>query len=191
MAAYTTRLDEAFAYAHRLHRDHVRKGTAVPYVSHLMAVAALVSESGGSEDEVIAALLHDAAEDQGGQATLDEIRRRFGDEVADLVAACSDTFEDPKPPWQARKERYLEHLREAPAVVHRLSCADKVHNARSIVEDLRELGDGLWPRFRGGREGTLWYYRTLLEVFRDCGHAPARLVTALAEAVAEMSRLAG
>lgn len=187
---YSTRLDEAFAYAHQLHCEHVRKGTQVPYVSHLMAVAALVAESGGSEDEVIAALLHDGPEDQGGRETLSTIRARFGDGVADIVAACSDTFETPKPPWRERKARYLTHLRDEPAPVHRVSCADKVHNARSIVADLREIGDALWSRFRGGRDGTLWYYRTLLEVYRECGHAPARLVTALAEAVDEMQRLA-
>jgi (p)ppGpp synthase/HD superfamily hydrolase len=130
---YTERFDGALLYAARLHRDQTRKGTGVPYVTHLLTVAAIVGEYNGTEDEVIAALLHDAPEDAGGEAQLAEIRTRFGGPVADIVAGCTDAHEGPKPPWRARKEAYLDHLAEAPAPVRLVSAADKLHNARSVL----------------------------------------------------------
>jgi (p)ppGpp synthase/HD superfamily hydrolase len=166
------RFEQAFRYAFELHRRQLRKGSRTPYLAHLMGVAALVIEDGGSEDEAIAALLHDAPEDQGGLLVLEQIRQRFGDHVAEIVDGCTDTYETPKPPWRARKQRYLEHLRRAKPEVQRVSLADKLHNARSILSDLRGSGDGLWTRFNGGKEGTLWYYRALLEVFRESGPSP-------------------
>jgi (p)ppGpp synthase/HD superfamily hydrolase len=145
-----------------------------------MSVAALVLENGGDEDEAIAALLHDGPEDQGGQRTLDHIRGQFGDRVADIVEACSDTFDEPKPEWRARKERYLDHLREsANASVFLVSAADKVHNLRSILADYSHIGERVWKRFKGGRDGTLWYYGALLEVFQD--RAPSRSRDLVAE----------
>ncbi len=182
------RFEQALVYAARLHAHQERKGSGVPYIAHLLAVAALVLEDGGDEDEAIAALLHDAAEDQGGLATLEDIRRRFGARVADIVAACSDTFVTPKPPWKARKTAYLEHLRDAPPSVRRVSLADKLHNARALLRDYRREGERTWARFTGGREGTLWYYRTLVEVFQATGEdAHTR---ELARTVAELERLA-
>ena len=166
---YGEKLEEALGYAARVHRDQVRKGSSVPYVTHLLAVAAIVGENGGTEEEVIAALLHDAPEDQGGEARLAEIRERFGDEVADIVAGNTDTFEDPKPPWRERKEAYVAHVAHAPRSVRLVSAADKLHNARSVLADLRSLGEDLWPRFNGGKEGTLWYYRALVEAFETAG----------------------
>jgi (p)ppGpp synthase/HD superfamily hydrolase len=154
--SYEEKLEEALGYAARVHRDQVRKGSSVPYVTHLLAVAAIVGENGGTEEEVIAALLHDAPEDRGGEARLAEIRERFGDEVADIVAGNTDTFEDPKPPWRERKEVYVAHVAHAPRSVRLVSAADKLHNARSVLADLRSLGEDLWPRFNGGKEGTLW-----------------------------------
>ena len=124
----TDRFDRAFAFARHLHRDQFRKGTAIPYTAHLLAVAALVLEDGGDEDQAVAALLHDAVEDHGGLGRLEEIRQLFGERVAEIVEGCSDSFTIPKPPWRERKERYIEHLRHADAGVRRVSLADKLHN---------------------------------------------------------------
>lgn len=160
------RFDEALVYAHEAHRAQTRRGGDVPYVAHLLGVAALVIEDGGDEDEAIAALLHDAAEDAGGRKRLDDIRARFGDRVAGIVAACTDTYDDPKPPWRARKAAYIDHLRtETDPGVLRVSLADKLHNARAILRDFREVGDELWKRFNPGADPR-WYYETLVEVFR-------------------------
>lgn len=153
----------AAALAVALHAGQARKGNGVPYVSHLLAVAGLVLEHGGDEDQAIAALLHDGPEDQGGEATLARIRAEFGDRVAGIVAACSDTFETPKPPWRARKEAYLAGLAEHDPDVWLVALADKVHNARTIVADLRADGPPTLDRFNGGRAGTLWYYRTVAD----------------------------
>src|SRR5436309_13050206 len=143
------RFADALAYAADVHRDQVRKSTAIPYVAHLLAVAARVLEDGGREGEAIAALLHDAPEDQGGEARLADIRDRFGDRVADIVEACSDTFESPKPPWRGRKEAYLAHLRDPATAIDvlRVSAADKLNNATAILRDLRQLGPRVWERF--------------------------------------------
>jgi len=135
------RLADAFAYATRLHDGQVRKGTDIPYLSHLMAVAALVQENGGDEEQVIAALLHDGPEDQGGEPILNEIQLRFGDRVAAIVAECSDTFEERKPPWLDRKRRYLEDLETASEATLLVSAADKVHNLGCITRDFRTVGD--------------------------------------------------
>ncbi len=166
---YGEKFEHALVYAYRLHRDQLRKGTSTPYITHLLAVASIVGENGGTEDEVIAALLHDAPEDQGGEATLRDIRARFGDEVAEIVDGCTDTYEDPKPPWRERKERYLAHLANAPDSVRLVSSADKLHNARSVLSDYRVLGDDLWTRFNGKKEGTLWYYRAIVDTLQDDG----------------------
>jgi (p)ppGpp synthase/HD superfamily hydrolase len=183
----TNRFAEAFAYAATLHARQIRKGANIPYLSHLMSVAALVLEDGGDEDEAIAGLLHDAVEDQGGQPTLEEIRRRFGEKVARIVSACTDSDTVPKPPWRERKERYLAHVRHAPADVRRVSSADKLHNARSILTDYRVIGDELWSRFTASKEETLWYYRSLLEAFRGAGGG--RLVEELDLVLVELERL--
>ena len=185
----THRFEEALTYAAQLHASQTRKGTSIPYVAHLLSVTALVLEDGGSEDEAIAGLLHDAVEDQGGAATREEIRRRFGDEVTRIVDGCTDTDVMPKPPWQARKEVYIAHLHDAPPEVLRVSAADKLHNARAILADLRCHGDTLWTRFSGGRDGTLWYYRALVAAYRQRGASP--LVEELDRVVSEIERLAG
>ena len=164
------RLAEALAFAIQKHGPQVRKGTAIPYVTHLMAVSALVGESGGSEDEMIAGLLHDAVEDAGGAPVLEEIRARFGRAVAAIVAGCTDDdsgggFDGGKAPWLERKRAYLAHLLAAPLPVLRVSCADKLHNARAIQRDLRDHGPAVFKRFKADREGTLWYYRSLARLF--------------------------
>ncbi|MCA1715485.1 MAG: HD domain-containing protein [Actinobacteria bacterium] len=169
---YGERFEEALLYAARLHRDQTRKGTEVPYVTHLLAVAAIVGENDGTEDEVVAALLHDAPEDRGGKKRLEEIRARFGEEVAEIVDGCTDTYEDPKPEWRPRKEAYIAQVAKASPSVRLVSAADKLHNARSILTNLRAVGDELWGRFTGGKEGTLWYYRALVEAYAGAGSNP-------------------
>jgi (p)ppGpp synthase/HD superfamily hydrolase len=168
----TERYEDALKYAFQLHRCQVRKGSGIPYVSHLLAVSALVMQDGGDEDQAIAGLLHDAVEDQGGQKTLDEIQRKFGERVAEIVLGCSDTLESPKPPWRERKEKYLAHLESASVEVRRVSQADKLHNASSILQDLHREGTGVWGRFKGGKEGTLWYFDELLRIFRKVQPSP-------------------
>lgn len=189
MALLTPRYEEAFGLAARLHASQVRKGTTIPYLSHLMAVSSLVLEQGGSEDEAIAALLHDAMEDQGGQPTLEEIRRRFGENVADIVEGCSDTDVIPKPPWRDRKQAYIAHVATASPSVRLVSAADKLHNARSILDDYRNLGDDLWPRFSAGRADILWYYQSLVEAYRQADPGPNRLVAELDRTVRELTTL--
>ncbi len=183
------RFDAALVYASQLHRDQLRKGTHIPYVSHLLAVTALVLEHGGTEDEAIAALLHDAVEDQGGSETREAIRERFGEDVAAIVDGCSDADTLPKPPWDERKKAYVGHVVIAPPSVRLVSAADKLHNARAILADYRQLGETLWDRFNGGRDGTLWYYRALADAFRSV-EANA-LSEELDRTVAELECMAG
>jgi (p)ppGpp synthase/HD superfamily hydrolase len=184
------RFRRALVIAFDLHRGQVRKGSkGIPYIGHLLGVTSLVIEDGGDEDEAIAALLHDGPEDQGGRATLDRIRAEFGDRVADIVEGCSDTLEDPKPPWRERKEAYLAHLEHAPPEVLQVSLADKLHNARAILSDYREVGEELWSRFRGTREESLWYYKSLVEIFARRCSGPH--VEELKSTVNEIEALAG
>ena len=180
------RFEEALQFAAEKHRRQARKGSGIPYVGHLLGVCSLVIEEGGDEDEAIAALLHDAAEDQGGEPTLDEIRGRAGDKVAAIVAACSDTFESPKPPWRVRKETYLEHLGRQSESVLRVSLADKLFNARAILGDYLVVGDDLWTRFQSGRKGQLWYYRELADRFMTL--LPGRMASELATVVDDLER---
>ncbi len=162
------RFTEALVLAASLHRSQVRKGPKpIPYIGHLLSVAGIVIDFGGTEDEAIAALLHDALEDQGGPPTRDTIRRIFGDEVADMVQACSDTDEKLKPEWKIRKTGYIAHLRTATPSVALVSAADKLANARSILTDLREIGDELWTRFNCTKQESLWYYRAIFDALRE------------------------
>ncbi len=159
------RFERALQFAAATHRTQVRKGSGVPYVAHLLGVCSLVIEDGGSEDEAIAALLHDAAEDCGGQAMLDQIKAGFGKQVAAIVEGCTDTLEDPKPDWWKRKQAYIEHLGSQSESVLRVSLADKLFNARAILRDYLEVREELWTRFKSGRIGQLWYYRQLADQF--------------------------
>lgn len=161
------RFASALAYAAQLHATQLRKGTKTPYVSHLLAVAALAIEYGANEDEAIAALLHDAIEDQGGADTRRRITALFGQTVADIVDGCSDTDVTPKPPWRERKERYIAHVHHTSQSVRLVSMCDKLHNARSLIMDLRGKRADLWSRFSAGRDETCWYYRRLVDVYRE------------------------
>lgn len=151
----------------------------------------MVLEDGGDEDQAIAALLHDAVEDQGGRPTLDSIRSEFGDRVASIVEACSDTDIQPKPPWRERKENYLKHLREQTrAEVLRVSAADKLHNARCIIADYRRCGEAVWQRFNAGKEAQAWYYGELARIYRERGVSDflSNQITEAAQQIARFSR---
>jgi len=184
----STRFEEALVFATQLHAGQTRKGTTIPYIAHLLAVTAIVLEYGGNEDEAIAALLHDSIEDQGGASTREEIRKRFGDRVEEIVDGCTDTDVTPKPPWQTRKEAYIAHIGMASAPVRLVSAADKLHNARAVLEDYRIVGEVLWTRFNGGKEGTLWYYRAAVDALRRSGTTP--LIEELDRVVSEIECLA-
>ena len=167
MSTLSPQFEAALSFAAALHRTQLRKASSIPYVAHLLAVASLVIEHGGDEDEVIAALLHDAIEDQGGTAVGADIRRQFGDRVAEIVLACSDSVTMPKPPWRERKQAHLAHVAGAAPGVKLVVAADKLHNARSLLVEHRRLGEALWTHFRGQKAGTLWYYRAALDAVRD------------------------
>jgi len=178
----------AFEFAAEKHKGQTRKASTIPYVAHLIGVASLVLEAGGDEDLAIAALLHDVVEDCGGAPMLTEVRRRFGVRVAHVVDGCTDADSYPKPPWRERKEKYIRHMTRADADTRLVSAADKLNNVRSILSDYRAIGESVWSRFNGGREGTLWYYRTLLQVFLR--HKRNRVTRELELAVSELELLA-
>lgn len=174
----TDRYQDALTFANLLHRKQVRKGTAIPYLTHLLAVSGLVLEYGGDEDQAIAGLLHDSIEDQsasyGGASALRlEIDRRFGAEVLRIVNACTDAEVTPKPPWKERKEAYLAHLNTTDGRVALVSCCDKLHNARAILADHRRIGNAIFDRFSVPRNETLWYYKSLADVFTSRHAGPA------------------
>lgn len=185
--AYSRRVAEAFALAHELHEQQVRKGTALPYLVHLTAVAGIVGDYGGTEDQFIAALLHDAVEDQGGQATLSRIRAQFGDAVADLVWQCSDTDVEPKPPWSERKKAAIEHTRRLAPSAKLILAADKLHNAQAILRDAETHGAAIFERFTGTREQTIWYYQAELDALGEGWDHP--ILKPLARAVARMNEI--
>jgi (p)ppGpp synthase/HD superfamily hydrolase len=184
----TARFHRALVYAARVHARQFRKGTSRPYIGHLLGVTSIVLTHGGDEDEAIAALLHDAVEDQGGKPRLREIRRKFGGRVARIVEGCTDSDVEPKPPWLERKTEYLRHLRRADSSVRLVSAADKLYNARETLGDLRTHRATLWKRFKGGKQGTLWYYREVGKILRRKG--PKELAAELERVVRELTRAA-
>jgi len=180
------RFHEALVYATELHADQRRKISGVPYVSHLLRVAGIALGHGADEDEAIAALLHDAVEDQGGATVREEIRRRFGDRVVAIVDGCTDSDEKPKPPWRDRKRAYLARLKRADSSVRLVSASDKLDNSRSVLISYRSLGESLWGKFAGGRDGVLWYYRSVVDILKEAGTSP--LVDELDRVVSELER---
>ena len=186
-AARWASLSEAVALAFQIHADQLRKGTDIPYLSHLLGVASLVFEHGGSEEDGCAALLHDAIEDGGAQWET-VIAQKFGASVAAIVRGCTDADIQPKPPWRARKQAYLDHLAEADGRVLLVSAADKLHNAGAIVSDLQTHGPAMFDRFNAGRDGTLWYYSNLANIFS--ARLPGPLSRDLQDAVTRMHELA-
>jgi (p)ppGpp synthase/HD superfamily hydrolase len=181
------RLQQAFRYAAEKHAGQTRKQTAVPYLSHLMAVASLVLEAGGDEDMAIAALLHDVVEDCGGMPRLREVRKLFGRRVAHIVEGCTDSFGEPKADWVERKKDYLREVTHADAETRLVSASDKLHNVRTILADYRQEGEAIWARFSGKKEGTLWYYRALSDEYQRRG--ASRITRELELAVAELETL--
>lgn len=169
MTELTSRFDDALAFTHEVHRLQRRKGNGTPYIGHLLGVASIVLDDGGSEDEAIGALLHDAAEDHGGRPRLDEIRSRFGASVATIVEDCTDSWETPKRPWIERKRDYVEHARALAAPSLRVAAADKVHNAYAILRDLRNTGEAVWERFNAPADDVVAYYESLVRSFRQAG----------------------
>ena len=189
MPRLSPRFEAALVMAAQLRAEQSPRGTHVPYLAQLFGVCSIALEYGASEDGAIAALLHDAAEDQGGRTTVGRIRDRFGDKVADIVVECTDTFEEPPPPWRQRKVGYLASIANETASGRLVSLADKLHNAAAILRDYRQHGEELWDRFEGGRDGILWYYRSLADAFSDL--EPSPLSDRLEEVVSELERAAG
>ncbi|HYW36769.1 MAG TPA: HD domain-containing protein [Terriglobales bacterium] len=183
------RLQRAFCYAAEKHAGQTRKRSAVPYLSHLMAVASLVLEAGGDEDMAIAALLHDVVEDCGGMPRLREVRKQFGPRVATIVEGCTDSFGEPKPEWVERKKDYLREVRHADAETRLVSASDKLHNVRTILADYRQHGEAIWTRFSGKKEGTLWYYRALSDEYQR--QNPNRITRELEIAVSDLELAVG
>ena len=181
------RFRRALRFAADKHSGQTRKGSTIPYVAHLIGVASLVLEAGGDEDLAIAALLHDVVEDCGGRPMLKQVERRFGKRVAKIVDGCTDAYIEPKPPWKERKDNYIQRLTKENADTCLVSAADKLNNIRSIISDYREIGESVWSRFNGGREGTLWYYRTLRDVFLQS--KPNRITRDFDLAVKELDSL--
>ena len=181
----TERFEQALVYAKQTHDGQLRKGTEIPYIAHLLGVASLVLEDGGNEDEAIAALLHDAVEDQGGKERLQDVRDRFGEDVARIVSECSDADVTPKPPWRKRKEAYVRHLLEASPEAVRVSLADKLYNAQSILVAYRTIGDEVWSRFNEGKDEQLWYYLALVNAFKERRRGP--MVDSFARVVSELA----
>ena len=189
----SSRFQVALIYAALAHAGHCRKGTTIPYISHPLAVASLVLDHGGDEDEVISALLHDTVEDSGGEPRLRDIRIQFGDRVADIVDACSDAYGDAasdimKPPWRERKEHHLDRLRSASPSVLVVTAADKLHNARAVLGDYKTLGEQLWSRFNASRDDSLWYYRSVADILTT--RFPSPLTEDLRRTVEELEALA-
>jgi (p)ppGpp synthase/HD superfamily hydrolase len=163
------KFEEALVYATRLHCNQARKKTGVPYVAHILGVTAIAMDYGANEIEAIGALLHDTVEDCGGAERLRDIRKKFGNEVAHIVDGCTDTDQTPKPPWLERKKAYIAHLKDSDSATRLVSASDKLHNTRSILAELRRRGQSVFQKFNGKKDGTLWYYRTLVTAFREFG----------------------
>jgi (p)ppGpp synthase/HD superfamily hydrolase len=188
ISTLSERFEKALVYAAVVHAGQIRKGTGIPYIGHLLGVTSIALEYGANEDEAIGAVLHDAAEDAGGAGRIEDIRVRFGEKVAKIVEGCTDTVITPKPPWRERKEKYIAHVKDADASTILVSAADKLYNTRAILRDLRKNSDAVWSRFRGGREGSLWYYRALVSAFR--AHGDSDLIDELDRVVSEIEKVA-
>jgi len=182
------KFEQALHYAVLVHAHQERKGSGIPYIAHLLGVTSIALENRATEDEAIAALLHDAGEDAGGDGRIADIRNRFGNSVADIVQGCTDAVTIPKPPWRKRKEDYIAHVPTSSASVRLVSASDKLYNARAILSDYRQIGDQVWTRFTSGKDATLWYYRSLITAFRQAGNSP--LIEELDRVVTELEHLA-
>jgi (p)ppGpp synthase/HD superfamily hydrolase len=181
--------EKALTYATRIHGGQLRKKTRIPYIAHILGVSAISMEYGANETEAIAALLHDAVEDCGGAKRLRDIERKFGKKVARIVEGCTDTDRTPKPPWLERKKAYVAHVRHAPMSTKLVSASDKLHNVRAILMDYRKEGERLWSRFNSGKQGALWYYRTLVNAFSGKSRKLSGLVQELNRTLTQLELL--
>ena len=190
---FSIKFQEALVFAADVHKGQVKKGTSIPYISHPLAVCALVLEHGGDEEEAIAALLHDILEDHPETVTRERLQEQFGERVLSVVEGCTDTPPNyrggPKPPWRERKIAYIDRLRREGSAYARVALADKLHSARAILSDYRQLGDQLWSRFNAGKEEQLWYFRSLVGAFADAG-APSQMVEEFNHTVIQLEGLA-
>ncbi len=183
----TSRYTEALGFAHEVHRTQMRKGKPVPYVAHLLAVSSIVMTHGGDEDQAIAALLHDAIEDQGDKTSEADLRARFGPRVAEIVMACTDAWDRPKPPWRARKEAYIAAFETKPEAARLVALADKTHNLEDMLEDHAQVGAALWPRFSAPAVEIAWYYRAMERLFSRL--VPGALAARFAANVARLEAI--
>ncbi|MDD5629399.1 MAG: HD domain-containing protein [Elusimicrobia bacterium] len=183
------RFDAALLMASRLHHRKPRKGTDIPYLLHILGVVGAAKAYGATEDEAIAALLHDAIEDQGGPPAEAEVREHFGANVAAIVRGCTDTDSARQPDWRARKESFVARLRTASPSVRLIQACDKLQTARAVLADWRVFGETVWARCNGGKDGTLWYYRAVVGALGQAGGGP--LVEELDRAVSELESLTG
>lgn len=184
----TAKYESALIFANRLHQDQIRKINGTPYVSHLLSVSAFVLEDGGSEEEAIAALLHDAIEDQGGEKTGDLIREQFGDQVADIVEGCTEKQIHPQPSWKIKKQNYLDNLKNASPEVCRVALADKLHNAISNIEEFHQHGINIWSNFAEGEEGLIWFYDSIVKVIKETNYS-GLLLDRLKRTISELKTL--
>ncbi len=190
----TSRFDDALRFASDAHRHQRRKDGSIPYIAHLLAVTSLVLENGADEDTAIAALLHDTVEDQGGLAMLKKVKAEFGERVAAIVMEVSDNEGDPKPPWRLCKEQFIASIPTLSPEARLIALADKLHNVRSTILGYERIGEKVWTRFTGRRDGTLWYYREVLKAFRGTGSTDVTnepLLQDLTRAINELFIMAG
>ena len=180
---------EAYVYSYKLHKKQTRKGSNIPYFTHLSSVSNLIIENNGTTTQAIAGLLHDAVEDQGGAKTLAAIKRKFGPKVAKIVDQCSDTTIKPKPPWKTRKIKYIKDIKNKTQDTLLVSLCDKHHNANCILSDYQKVGEEIWDRFTASKQETLWYYESLYKEFKKYLKNHLELIKAYKNAVDEMKRI--
>jgi GTP pyrophosphokinase len=185
---FSIKFDQALAYTAVIHAGQVRHKTRMPALAHLMGVAGLALEYGANEQEAIAALLHDAVEDAGGEDRLKDIRARFGDNVADIVAGCTASAKKADAPWRDVKQKFITGLGKASSSVRLVAACDKLHNARALLRNLRVQGESLWRRYPDGKDGALWYFRSLTQAFKK--HGPASIGDELDRVIREIEVLA-
>jgi len=183
------KFEQALLLASDLHQNQIRKGSSIPYLSHLLGVTSIALRFGASEDEAIAALLHDAVEDQGGAPTLKKIEDQFGNTVARIVMGCSDSNQTPKPPWHQRKQTYLNHLMSAEESIVFISAADKLYNAQDCIYTHHEIQEQLWNLFSAPKEDTKWYYRSLAEIYQSRKMDCPRIAPLLNEVISTIEEL--
>ena len=180
---------EAYVYSFELHKKQTRKGSNIPYFTHLSSVSNLIIENNGTTTQAIAGLLHDAVEDQGGAKTLAAIKRKFGPKVAKIVDQCSDTTIKPKPPWKTRKIKYIKDIKNKTQDTLLVSLCDKYHNANCILSDYQKVGEEIWDRFTASKQETFWYYESLYKEFKKYLKNHLELIKAFKDTVDEMKRI--